>query len=133
TVDPNFQYTKANGGSYGVSASEGAGPGGYLGFVAGSYYYGRDLNGDGDTLDKVELDQTSQTVTHRWTINASLRYDITPSQTIRVAYSHDYGRHRQSGEGIGLQLNGQPIDVFPINNPLLAANGSPVEKRNRIS
>lgn len=133
TVDPNFQYTKANGGSYGVAAKEGAGPGGYLGFVAGTYYYGRDLNGDGDTKDTVELDQTSQTVTHRWTLNASLRYDITPSQTVRVAYSHDYGRHRQSGEGINLQLNGQPQDVFPINSPLLAANGIPVEKRNRIS
>jgi iron complex outermembrane receptor protein len=133
TVDPNFQYTKANGGSYGAVGREQVGPGGYLGYVAGNYYYGRDLNGDGDTRDTVELDQTSQTVTHRWTINSSLRYDITPSQTIRVAYSHDYGRHRQSGEGINLLLNGQPQDVFPLNSPLLASNGIPVEKRNRIS
>lgn len=148
TVDPNFQYTKANGGSYGIVGNEGTGPDGYLGYVANvtavgpkglpnttntSYYFGRDLNGDGDTLDTVELDGTSQTVTHRWTLNSSLRYDITPDQSVRVAYSHDYGRHRQTGQTIGLQLNGQPNDVFPINDPLLAANGVAVQKRDRKS
>ena len=133
TVDPNFQYTKANGGSYGVNGKETAATGGYLGFVGGTYYYGRDLNGDGDTLDTVYLDHTSQTVTHRWTINSSLRYDITPSQTVRIAYSHDYGRHRQTGQGGMLQLNGQPVDVFPINNPLTAVNGAVVQKRDRKS
>jgi len=149
TVDPTIQYTKANGGLYGVIGRENAGPGGRYGFIGGNYYTGIDLNGDGDVLDHgqtgvggtpafpatggVELDGTSQTITHRYTILSSLRWDITDTQTFRLTYTHDYGRHRQTGELIRLQANGQPFDVFPINSPIAAANGGLMEKRNRKS
>jgi len=132
TVDPTIQYTKANGGLYAVNGKEVA-LGGRYGFIGGTYYAGADLNGDGDVLDTVKLDGTSQTVTHRYTILSSLRWDITDSQTFRLTYTHDYGRHRQSGELIRLQANGQPFDVFPINSPIFAPNGVPIEKRNRKS
>lgn len=133
TVDPTFWYTKANGGAYGVQGKEYANSAGLYGYLGNSYYVGKDLNGDGDVLDTVEMDATSQTVTHRWLILSSLRYDLSDTQTVRLNYTHDYGRHRQSGEMIGLQANGQPIDVFPINDPVLAPNGFKIEKRNRKS
>jgi iron complex outermembrane receptor protein len=133
TVDPTIQYVKANGGLYSVNGREVAGPAGRYGFIGNTYYTGQDLNGDGDTLDTVKLDGTSQTVTHRYTILSSLRWDITDTQTFRLTYTHDYGRHRQSGELIRLQANGQPFDVFPINSPIFAPNGVPMEKRNRKS
>lgn len=133
TVDPTIQYVKANGGLYGVVGREQAGPAGRYGFIGGTYYTGVDLNGDGDLLDRVELDGTSQTVTHRYTILSSLRWDISDTQTFRLTYTHDYGRHRQTGELGKLQANGQPVDVFPINIPTAAANGFLMEKRNRKS
>jgi iron complex outermembrane receptor protein len=58
---------------------------------------------------------------------------LNENNTIRIAYSHDYGRHRQTGELGYLQANGQPFDVFPINNPVLDSNGRIVEKRDRLS
>jgi len=148
TVEPSFQYVKANGGGT-VTGREGVrtiGGVNYQGFIGGSYYLGRDLNGDGDTLDTctpagsacsgftgVTFLAPSQTVTHRYGLISSLRYDLNDNNTIRIAYSHDYGRHRQTGELAPLQANGVPTDVFPINNPVLAANGRIVEKRDRLS
>jgi len=153
TVDPTFWYTKANGGAYGVVGREATAPGGYYGYIGNSYYTGQDLNGDGDQCDRaaagtstcplppaslpsgggVEMDAVSQTITHRWIILSSLRYDFSDTQTLRLNYTHDYGRHRQTGEMIGLQMNGQPIDVFPVNDPLLAPNGYKIQKRDRKS
>lgn len=141
--DPSYQYVKANGGGT-VSTREGAftrvatataaaitTP--LYGFIGGNYYTGVDLNGDGDTRDTVTYLAPSQTVTHRYGLISSLRYEFSDTQTVRVGYSHDYGRHRQTGELGALLPNGVPIDVFPINNPLIAANGTLVEKRDRLS
>jgi iron complex outermembrane receptor protein len=135
TVDASFQYVKANGGGTVTGKEQTTTVGGvaYQGFVGGSYYFGRDLNGDGDTLDSVIELAPSQTVTHRYGLLSTLRYDIDDNNTVRINYSHDYGRHRQTGELAPLLLNGFPTDVFPINSPLLAANGTIVEKRDRLS
>ncbi|MDB5692045.1 MAG: TonB-dependent receptor, partial [Alphaproteobacteria bacterium] len=138
TVDPSFQYVKANGGSSAVRGNEGFGRSGtasnLIGFVGGQPFFGGvDLNGDGDKLDGVEVYAPSQTGTRRFGVIASLIYDISPTQTIRVNYSFDRGRHRQTGE-VGLLLpNGFAANVFPIDNPLLDINGNIVEKRNRLS
>lgn len=160
TVDPSYQYVKANGGGT-VTAREGlrdinpAGPtagstnvatptqcvtaattAGYncqAGFFAGNPFFGKDLNGDGDLLDTVNVLAPSQTQTRRYGVIASLRYDIATGQTVRVGYTLDYGRHRQTGETGFLQLNGQPFDVFPVNDPIAAANGVVLQKRDRFS
>ncbi|THD34788.1 MAG: TonB-dependent receptor [Sphingomonas sp.] len=139
TADASFQYVKANGGGT-VTGREQlrdidptAGVNNQPGFIGGSYYFGRDLNGDGDTLDQVTLLAPSQTVTHRYGLITSLRYDIDSNNTLRIAYSHDYGRHRQTGELNQLAPDGYPTDVFPINNPLRDSNGNIVEKRDRLS
>ncbi|MEO6218116.1 MAG: TonB-dependent receptor [Sphingomonas sp.] len=148
TVEPSFQYVKANGGGT-VTGREGVrtiGGVSYQGFIGGGYYLGRDLNADGDTLDTctpagaacsgftgVTFLAPSQTVTHRYGLISSLRYDINDDNSIRIAYSHDYGRHRQTGELAPVQINGFPTDVFPINNGVLGANGRLIEKRDRLS
>lgn len=143
-LDGSFQYVKANGGGT-VTGREGAYtrtanvatgvtaiPATY-GFIGGSYYFGRDLNGDGDVLDQVTLLAPSQTETHRYGIISSLRYEFSPSQSIRAGYTLDYGRHRQTGEVGFLQANGVPFDVFPVNTPIAAVSGIAVQKRDRFS
>lgn len=143
TVDPTFEYVKANGGLSAGPASEGAfgvdtdGDGtndrNLYGYIDNGYYFGRDLNGDGDMLDTVELYHPSQTVTHRYLLTSSLLWRIADGQSVRIAYAHDYGRHRQTGQLGYLLANGQPRDPFPINDPIKAANGVVVQKRDRKS
>ena len=154
TVDPSFQWVKANGGGT-VVAQEGlrdVNPAGgtatanqcvaavppansscQIGYLAGIPFYGRDLNGDGDRLDTVRVLAPSTTRTHRWGLSASLRYEIDANNTVRVAYSLDRGRHRQTGETGPLQPNGEPFDAFPNLNPLTGANGDILQKRDRLS
>jgi iron complex outermembrane receptor protein len=145
TVEPSFQYVKANGGgtitarettagyTQTANATRGAITSPLFGFIGGQYYFGRDLNGDGDTLDTVTLLAPSQTVTHRYGLISSLRYDLNENNSVRISYSHDYGRHRQTGELAPLQANGVPTDVFPINDGLVNKNGVLMEKRDRLS
>jgi iron complex outermembrane receptor protein len=154
TIDPSFQWVKANGGGT-VVAQEGlrdVNPAGgtatanqcvsktppansscQIGYLGGTPFFGRDLNGDGDLLDTVRVLAPSQTRTNRWGINASLRYDFSPTQTVRVAASYDRGLHRQTGETGFLEINGEPFQAFPINDPIIAGNGDVLEKRDRKS
>jgi iron complex outermembrane receptor protein len=155
TVDPSYQYTKANGGgtvraqeggyTQTANATRGAITTPIYGFVGGNYYFGQDLNGDGDVLDRtatvgtvttnggVTLLAPSQTITHRYGVISSLRYDFSDSQNLRLGYTLDYGRHRQTGELGRILSNGVPIDVFPVNDGLTAVNGRVVQKRDRKS
>jgi len=152
TVDPSYQYVKANGGGT-VTGREGFATFGgapHTGFIAGNYWFGRDLNGDGDILDTctstatggctgatsgrgVTLVAPSQTHTDRYGVIAGLRWDFARGQMVRVSYTLDDAHHRQTGEVGLLKLNGEPFDVFPINDPLKDANGNTFEKRDRKS
>jgi iron complex outermembrane receptor protein len=160
TVDASYQYVKANGGGV-VQAREGTrdvnpagltpgtfntatptqcmtspGTAGYscqVGFFGGQPYVGKDLNGDGDTLDIVNVLAPSETKTHRYGLIAGLRYDIDENNTLRVGFSYDRGKHRQTGEIAPLRLDGSPTDVFPENSPIVGANGQVLEKRDRLS
>jgi iron complex outermembrane recepter protein len=157
TVDASYQYTKANGGGV-VAAREGCttlgtapvvsaacGAGTYTGvFNAGpntgngspggfGTYVGRDLNGDGDLLDTVYITNPSQTQTRRFGAVAGLTYNLNEDNRIRLVYTWDRGRHRQTGESGFLQSNGEPFDVFPVNNGILTNTGAVLEKRDRLS
>ena len=123
TVDPSFQYVKANGGSSAITARKARLRAGYARLYRRQLYFGEDLNGDGDTLDTVELYAPSQTVTHRYTLTSSLRWDIQRARSVRLSYAHDYGRHRQTGEVGYLLPTATPRTPFPINDPIPAGNG----------
>jgi iron complex outermembrane receptor protein len=145
TVDAGYQYVKANGGNSAVRGNEplgtSRGTGGntqtatnLIGFIGGQPSFGGvDLNGDGDKLDGVEVYAPSQTQTHRLDFVAGLLYNITPDQTVRINYSYDRGRHRQTGEVGPLAPDGHAIYVYPVDHPMLDATGNPIEKRNRLS
>ncbi|QKG70449.1 TonB-dependent receptor [Erythrobacter mangrovi] len=135
TVDPSYQYVKANGGGP-EDLREGfrnVGGVNYTGFISGGYYFGRDLNGDGDLLDSVGGIDPSHTETNRFGVIASLAYEISPEHRLRLAYTWDRARHRQTGSTTFLLPNGEPVDVFPINDPLLTSNGDVLNKRDRLS
>ena len=154
SVDPSIQFVSANGGGT-VVGQEGfrdVNPAGgtatpqacvanpnaanlscQTGYIGGIPYFGRDLNGDGDRLDTVRLSAPSQTRTRRLGLIASLRYEINDDHNVRIAYSYDRARHRQTGEVGLLQINGEPFNFFPINDPLADASGNILQKRDRLS
>ncbi|WP_159978581.1 MULTISPECIES: TonB-dependent receptor [unclassified Novosphingobium] len=142
-VDPSLQYTKANGGGTVVAreggftqtanATRSAITTPISGYIGGSpYFNGVDLNGDGDTRDQVRILAPSNTETWRIGVIASLRYDINDDNRIRVAYSYDRGRHRQTGELSLLKSNGFGGDVFS-DAKLTDADGNILQKRDRLS
>lgn len=162
TVDPSFQYVKANGGGTSTAQEglrdinpvdpDGSGPEGSIatvaqcrtaptatgrncvtGYLGGSPYFGRDINGDGDALDAVTVLTPSQTQTKRYGVIAGLRYEINDAHTLRVAYTWDRARHRQTGEVGMLLQNGNPVDVFPVNAGMADSTGAILQKRDRLS
>ncbi|MEL7729602.1 TonB-dependent receptor [Citromicrobium bathyomarinum] len=151
TVDPSWQYVKANGGgdeelleqrcylnADGNCTTTPNGTTGYTGFFDNDangrqYYFGRDLNGDGDTLDEVTGHDPSQTRTRRVGVIANLAYEINPNHLVRLAYTYDDADHRQTGQTSVALSNGEIRDVFPVNDPLFTVDGFQLNKRNRQS
>ena len=154
TVDPSYQWVKANGGGTVTIREFGfdLNPAGttsranclttpnsatvncVAGYFGGSPYMGgADVNGDGDALDQVTVIAPSQTRTRRVGVIAGLRWDFAPGQTGRIAYTYDRANHRQTGEVGRITQGGEPLDVFPINDPIADANGINLQKRDRQS
>ncbi len=152
SLDASYQYVKANGGGtstareYGFDVISAGGRANCItnpattattscqvGYFGGSPYVGVDLNGDGDLLDQVRVVTPSQTRTRRYGVIANAAYELTPDHTIRLSYTHDYANHRQTGEAGFLQPNAEPVDVFPVNDPIIDRNGNVIQKRDRQS
>ena len=159
TVEPSYQFVKANGGGT-VTIREGLRdinpidpPGSegatstpeqcalgnttfrtcVPGYFGGSPFAGRDINGDGDTLDQVRVIAPSQTRTRRYGLISGLRWDINDDHTMRFTYTFDHANHRQTGEVGLLAASGEPLDVFPVNDPVTDVNGVALQKRDRQS
>ncbi|WP_324808283.1 TonB-dependent receptor [Sphingomonas sp. LY29] len=152
TLDGSYQSVKANGGGT-VSAREfgydinptggrancaavttGAGIVCAPGYYGGSPYAGGvDLNGDGDIRDTVTAVAPSQTRTHRYVGIAGVRWDLNPTNTVRASYTFDRANHRQTGEVGLVDVDGEPMDVFPVNDAVAGSNGINLQKRDRQS
>jgi len=145
TVDANVQYVLANGGGF-YTFSEtsgqliGASSGGTsttttpYGCIAGK---GCDLNGDGDIKDTVGLYQPSTTQTRRWGFSTSLIYQLTENHTFQVAYTLDYGLHRQTGTTSFVDPTNGPYDPFAglkdKAHEVVGADGVALRYRDRKS
>jgi iron complex outermembrane recepter protein len=131
TFDPSFFYTLANGG--GVTAIAENDPR-LKGNKAGSP--GVDLNGDGDTLDTVDVYSPSNTQTHRYGLQTSLLYDMDEHNHFQLGYTLDYGMHRQTGEmGFINPETGMPGSIYAGlgSTPITTADGSILRTRDRHS
>lgn len=135
TLDPSYQWVKANGGGTVTGLEQGTVIGGqtYYGYIGNKYYVGTDLNGDGDTLDQVTVIAPSQTRTKRYGVISNLIWEINPDHLFRVSYTLDHANHRQTGQLGYVASNGEPLTVFPVDAPILDANGNVVQKRDRQS
>jgi iron complex outermembrane recepter protein len=129
TVDPSYQYVLANGGGISTLAENSA-------LARGaSNRPGVDFNNDGDFLDTIQFYTPNNTNTHRWGLTSSLIWNPAPQHRLRIAYTFDRGRHRQTGEWGFMGPGGFPENVFGGRNgrPVLAADGFQLQQRDRLS
>ena len=136
TIDPSWQYVLANGGGTTVmNETPGATTVADRRVTGNTTLAGFDLNRDGDILDSVRFYSPNTTNTKRLGLNASLIWDMSDTQMVRVAYAYDYGQHRQTGEFGQLDAAGTPENVFGGRDGLrvLTADGSFLRGRDRYS
>ncbi|MES1202494.1 MAG: TonB-dependent receptor [Pseudomonadota bacterium] len=126
TVDPSYQYVLANGGGRTIFAENDP-----------QLRTPTDLNGDGDTLDRVLLYWPNTTNTNRIGVTSSLIWTFAERQSLRVAYTYDNAHHRQTGEATRFDQNGDPLDVFGGKDgygpPVNLSDGYPLRRRDRAS
>jgi iron complex outermembrane recepter protein len=129
TFDPSFQYVLANGG--GSQVFREIDP--RLRGTATAT--GVDLNGDGDVLDSVRVYAPNTTNTRRFGLTSSLVWDINDQNRVRVAYTFDRGRHRQTGIAGLLGVDGTPENVFAglKGKSIATADGNVLRTRDRLS
>ena len=135
TFDPSWQYTMANGGGSTPLAETPAATSPDIRVRGNSTAAGVDLNGDGDLLDTVRFYSPNTTNTKRWGATASLIWDITDDQRMRLAYTYDRARHRQTGMWGPITADGSPENVFAgrEGDRIYAADGDIIRGRDRFS
>lgn len=157
SIDPSFQYTIANGGGFTLfnerddrldqNSANNLGTAGAIAIptapqclTAAVLNTGVDLNGDGDSCDNVALYTPSNTNTRRYGVLSSLLWDINDDHRVRISYTNDYGRHRQTGEAIRYNADGSVPEVFAGENTwgnedlrVFGRDGSYLRSRDRFS
>lgn len=134
TFDPSFQYVLANGGSQQTVLAENDA------LLRGTNATGGvDLNGDGDLLDKVRVMTPSNTHTQRYGINSSLIWNLNEDHSLRLAYTLDHARHRQTGAYGTIDFSNPTEPRFTNyfggrNGPTITnLNGYDLRARDRLS
>jgi len=130
TVDPSYQYVLANGGGISVLSENCARARG-----SNPLSPGVDYNGDGDFLDRIQFYTPNNTNTNRYVLTSSLIWDVASDHRVRVAYTYDRAKHRQTGEWGYMENDGDPQDVFGGRDarPVLANDGFQIQQRDRKS
>lgn len=129
TIDPSFQYSLANDGGYElVSETDRQ-------LRGATTAPGVDLNGDGDTLDVIGLYTPRNTHTRRYSLSSSLIWELNDTNLLRLAYTLDHAKYRQTAPYGYLSANGNPEDVFAgrKGRPVLTADGTELRGRDRYT
>jgi iron complex outermembrane receptor protein len=93
-----------------------------------------DINGDGDKLDTIIVDNGSITRTARPGVTTSLIYNIGDHQILGGVW-YERARHEQTGPAVGVTANGLPygMDYYQQSNQILRPDGHPYEFRDGLT
>jgi len=125
-VLPYFWYGYGTGGTEQNSLQEATSSSALHGGIA-------DINGDGDTLDKVMIYRGSVTETHRPGVSTALSYTVDDSQEIVGGVWFERARHRQTQPGTRVDSSGQAGDVWLRHDLLTYADGTTYQGRNWLT
>jgi len=136
TFDPSYQYTLANGGGTSTIAETVTATTTDVRIRGNLPGLSVDLNGDGDVLDTVRFYSPNTTNTNRYGATASLIWNLTETQRLRLAYTFDRAEHRQTAQWGPMDfITGEPQDVFAgrEGDRVYAADGDIIRGRDRYS
>ncbi|CAN5899955.1 TonB-dependent receptor [soil metagenome] len=102
---------------------------GFLNTATGKLGAAVDLNGDGDTLDKVIVANSSMTRTNRPGITASLSHTINNHQ-ILAGFWYERATHEQFGPMVAVDANGNSADVWLKDGRINRPDGTQYQSRD---
>lgn len=124
-VQPYLWTGYGTGGNQQAALSETA----FLNTTTGKTGAGVDLNGDGDTLDKVIVARSSVTKTSRPGITAEVNKALGDHQ-LKFGVWFERAEHRQTQPAVPVDANGNPYDVWLRSGHILRPDGSTYEGRD---
>lgn len=129
-VVPYFWYGFGTGGTEEQTVNEGKLYNSTNGTMTGK----TDINGDGDTLDTIIVDNGSITRTARPGVTASLIYNLGDHQILGGVW-FERARHEQTGPAVTVDANGFPagMDYFQQTGQILRPDGHPYEYRDGLT
>ena len=127
-VQPYYWYGYGTGGVQQRALSETA----FLNTTTGRYGAGRDLNGDGDTLDTIIVANSSVTKTNRPGVTTEVSH-LLGNHQLKLGFWYERAEHKQTGPAVGVDANGNPVDQWLRNGRILNPNGSEYNSRNWLT
>jgi len=101
----------------------------FLNQATGKLTGGVDLNGDGDTLDRVIVANSSVTRTNRPGVTASVVHTIDNHQ-ILAGFWYERAKHEQYGPMVGVDANGNANDIWLKEGRINRPDGTPFQSRD---
>jgi iron complex outermembrane receptor protein len=101
----------------------------FLNTATGTNTAGVDLNGDGDTKDKVIVANSSVTRTNRPGITASVSHQLDNHQLL-AGFWYERATHEQYGPMVAVDANGEPGDIWLKDGRILRPDGTPYQSRD---
>lgn len=127
-VQPYLWYGYGTGGVQQRALSETA----FLNTTTGRIGAGRDLNGDGDTLDTIIVANSSVTKTNRPGVTAELNHALG-NHSIKVGVWYERAEHKQTGPAVGVDSDGNPVDQWLRDGRITRPDGSEYNSRNWLT
>ena len=127
-VQPYLWYGYGTGGVQQRALSETA----FLNTTTGRTGAGRDLNGDGDTLDSIIVANSSVTKTNRPGVTAEVSH-LWGGHQMKLGFWYERAQHRQTGPAVGVDANGNPADQWLRDGRILRPDGSQFNSRDWLT
>ena len=127
-VQPYLWYGYGTGGVQQRALSETA----FLNTATGKTGAGRDLNGDGDTLDTVIVASSSVTKTNRPGVTTEISH-LWGNHQMKLGFWYERAQHRQTGPAVAVDANGNPADQWLRDGRILRPDGSQYNSRDWLT
>ncbi len=127
-VQPYLWYGYGTGGVQQRALSETA----FLNTTTGRIGAGRDLNGDGDTLDTIIVANSSVTKTNRPGITTEISH-LLGNHQLKIGLWYERAQHKQTGPAVGVDAEGNPADPWLRDGRISRPDGSEYNSRNWLT
>ena len=104
----------------------------FLNTATGRTGAGRDLNGDGDTLDSIIVANSSVTKTSRPGVTTEISH-MLGNHHLKVGFWYERAEHRQTGPAVAVDANGNSADQWLRDGHILRPDGSEYNSRNWLT